>query len=150
MNVFVYFCFVFSAFHPLQPFEWPVTPWLPWPDSLHSFQPPLSLHIHRSLLPPLWRSCFLSVSHQTIISLHTTKTNEIVLLSLCLCPQCVRPAARNSWSRGWGKTGSSSFCWGCSWLWSAGSWTTPSPSAKKVGKRQRVRKSCKDRSRVSV
>lgn len=54
-----------------------------------------------------------------------------------VCRQCVHPAARSSWSRGWGKTGSSSFCWDCSWLWSAGSWTTPSPSAKKVGKRRR-------------
>lgn len=61
-------------------------------------------------------------------------------LSASVCPQCVHLAAKSSWSRGWGRTGSSSFCWGCSWLWSAGSWTTPSPSAKKVGKRQRAGK----------
>lgn len=57
-----------------------------------------------------------------------------------LCPQCVHLAARNSWSRGWGRTGSSLYCWACSWLWSAGSWTTPLPSAKKVGMRHRHKK----------
>lgn len=131
-------------------------PWLPSPKSLHSFPSP-SLHIRFFLFRPLWRCWFFSVSHQQIsllspLSLHTLKIHFrdfFFSFSFCLCClQCVRLAARSSWSRGWGRTGSSSFCWACSWLWSAGSWTTPSPSAKKVGKRQRARKrgkSYKDR-----
>lgn len=76
----------------------------------------------------------------SICSPVTSLTFAFICLFLSLCLQCVHLAARSSWSRGWGRTGSSSFCWGWSWLWSAGSWTTPSPSAKKVGKRQRARK----------
>lgn len=43
-------------------------------------------------------------------------------------------AVRSSWSRGSGRTGSSSSCWDSSWLWSAGWWTSASPSAYKVSR----------------
>lgn len=52
-----------------------------------------------------------------------------VMLSSC---QSARFAVRSSWSRGLGRTGSSSSCWDSSWPWSAGWWTSASPSVYKV------------------
>lgn len=52
--------------------------------------------------------------------------------------QSAQSAVRSSWSRGSGRTGSSSSCWDSSWPWSAGRWTSASPSAYKVSHRGRT------------
>lgn len=124
-----YSCLVFPGLNP----------------SIHS----LLLHIFASFFSVLSDAAGSFQSHTNKISLFSPLSLSLsshledsfqrffFLFFLSLRLQCVRLAARSSWSHGWGRTGSSSFCWACSWLWSAGSWTTPSPSAKKVGKRHR-------------
>lgn len=101
---------------------------------------PVLLLLHHIIISPSFSfpsdtaGSFQSQTYFPLFShlLASFQRSYLCLSSASMCPQCVPPAARSSSSRGWGRTGSSSFCWACSWLWSAGSWTTPSPSVRKV------------------